>query len=232
MDDLPKYDQYDDDYIKVDSSKQSTTYFWEEESQLQQLKYDNQPVHINYDNNEENAKNSQVSERSLPLCLASLQFLREIYKQADQQVVSNMMGKLSYELVEDVICDMEAVLAPKLQPLSYIDFQTTDELMQHNFVPSSFGSFQFLKKNAANISEARASKPIENYEVSLEPMQQSSQFLQDPIADVLDDLCSQSLVSLTSYELKGSDDKNLIRQSTSLSCSTRVSLQNSSENLQ
>jgi hypothetical protein len=38
MDDLPKYDQYDDDYIKVYSSKQSTTYFWEEEAQLQQLK--------------------------------------------------------------------------------------------------------------------------------------------------------------------------------------------------
>jgi hypothetical protein len=30
MDDLSKYDQYDDDYMKVDSSKQSATYFWEE----------------------------------------------------------------------------------------------------------------------------------------------------------------------------------------------------------
>jgi hypothetical protein len=55
MDDLSKYDQYDDDYIKVDSSKQPTTCFWEEEAQLQQLKYDNQLVHINHDNNEENA---------------------------------------------------------------------------------------------------------------------------------------------------------------------------------
>jgi hypothetical protein len=58
---------------------------------------------------------------------------------------------------------MEVVLAPELQPLSYIDFQTTDELMQHNFVPLSFGSFQFLKKNVANISEARTGKPIENH---------------------------------------------------------------------
>ena len=82
MDDLPKYDQYDDDYIKGDSSKKSTTYFWEKEAYLQQLKYENQPMHINHDNNEENEENSQVSERSLPLCLASFKFLREIYKKA------------------------------------------------------------------------------------------------------------------------------------------------------
>ena len=50
MDDLPKYDQYDHEYIKVESSKKSIAYVWEEEAQLQQLKYDNQPVHINYDN--------------------------------------------------------------------------------------------------------------------------------------------------------------------------------------
>jgi hypothetical protein len=51
------------------------------------------------------------------------------------------MGKLSYELVKDVICDTKVVLASELQPLSYVDFQTTDELMQHNFVSLSFGSF-------------------------------------------------------------------------------------------
>jgi hypothetical protein len=127
-------------------------------------------MHINHDNNEENEENSQVSERSLPLCLASFQFLREIYKQADNQVVSSIMGKISYESVEDVICDMEVVLAPELQPLSYIDFQTTDELMKHNFVPLSFGSFQFLKKNVANISEARTGKPIENHVASLKSL--------------------------------------------------------------
>jgi hypothetical protein len=32
MDDLPKYDQYDDEYIKDDSSKYSTTYVWDEEA--------------------------------------------------------------------------------------------------------------------------------------------------------------------------------------------------------
>jgi hypothetical protein len=37
LDNLPKYDQYDDDYVAeigVDYSKQSTTYCWEEEAQL------------------------------------------------------------------------------------------------------------------------------------------------------------------------------------------------------
>jgi hypothetical protein len=238
MDDLPKYDQYDDDYIKVDSSKQSTTYFWEEEAQLQQLKYDNQPVHINYDNNEENARNFQVSERSLPLCFSSFQSLREIYKQADQQVVNSRNGEFSDELIVEVFRDMEVVLAPKLQPLSYLEFQIPDEslepetdyeLMKNNYVPLSFNSFQFLKKNLDHVLN---DKHIENYEVSLEPMQQSSQFLQDPIADVLDDMCSQSLVPLASYEIKRSYDIDLIRQLTSWSCSTGVSLQSSSENLQ
>ena len=31
MDDLPKYDNYDEDYTKVNSSKPSATYCWEEE---------------------------------------------------------------------------------------------------------------------------------------------------------------------------------------------------------
>jgi hypothetical protein len=87
--------------------------------------------------------------------------------------------------------------------LSYIDFQIPDELMQYNSVPLIFNSFQFLKKNVANILEhVLKDKHIENQEVSLEPMQQSCQFLQDPIVDVLDDLCCPSHVSFSSYGLK------------------------------
>jgi hypothetical protein len=206
LDNLPKYDQYDDDYvveIDVDCSKKPVACFWEKEAQLQ-LKYDNQPVHINYDSNEENAENLRVSGKSFPLCFSSFQFLRENYK----QVVNSRDGECSDQSVEDVIDDMEVVLDPELQPLSYIDFQIPDEslepetkyeLIQNNFVPLSFNSFQFLKKNLDHVLN---DKHIENYEVSLEPMQQSSQFLHDPIVDVLDDLCSQSLVPLASYELK------------------------------
>jgi hypothetical protein len=69
MDNLPKYDQYDDDYvaeIDVDCSKKSTACCWEEEDQLQ-LKYDNQPLHNNYDSNEENAENLRVSGKIFAL---------------------------------------------------------------------------------------------------------------------------------------------------------------------
>jgi hypothetical protein len=75
-------------------------------------------------------------------------------------------------------------------------------------------------------------KHIEDQEVSLEPMQQTSQFLQDPIVDMLDDLCCQSHGSLASYELKRGYDIDMIRQSLSWSVSAGVSFQSSSENLQ
>ena len=107
--------------------------------------------------------------------------------------------------------------------------------MQDNSVPLSFDSFQFLKIFSYNISEAKNDKPIENHVVSLEPMynklQHSSRVLHDPIVDVLDDIYSQTPSPIANYELKNIDDKNLIRQSASLSCSTGVSLQISFENV-
>jgi hypothetical protein len=220
MDDLPNYDQYDDDYIKVDSSKQSTSCFWEEEAQFQQFKYDDHLVHINHGSNEENEENFKVSENYFPLCFSSFQFLRGIYKQTDQRVFNSRNGEFSDESVEDVICDKKIVPSPELQPLSYIDFQTTNESMQHNFVPLSFGSFQFLKKNVANISEARTCKPIENHVASLESLHNKLQLIQDPIADDLDNICSQSPFPLAGYDPTNKFDKKLIRQPTSLSCST------------
>ena len=62
-------------------------------------------------------------------------------------------------------------------------------------------------------------------------MQQTSQFLQDPIVDVLDNLCRQSHVSFSSYGLKSDYDIDMIEQSLSWSGSTGVSFQSSSENL-
>jgi hypothetical protein len=79
MADLPKYDQYDENYLKMNSSKQSTTYFLDTEGQLQ-LKYDHHPMHRNYDSNGKNAENLRVSGKDLPLCFSSFQFLRENYK--------------------------------------------------------------------------------------------------------------------------------------------------------
>ena len=122
LDNLPKYDQYDDDYvfeIDVDYSKQPMACLLEKEAQLQ-IKYDNQPLHNNYDSNEENAANLRVSERSMPLCFSSFQILRENNK----KIVNNRDGECYEELVGDVIDDIEFVLDPNLQPLSDIDFQT------------------------------------------------------------------------------------------------------------
>jgi hypothetical protein len=134
-------------------------------------------------------------ERSLPLCFSSFQFLRENYK----QIVNSRDGECSDESVGDVIDDIEVVLDPNLQPLSYIDLQTKDELMHYNSIPLTFNSFQFLKKNFNHVMD---DKHTENQEFVLEPIKQSSQSMQDPIVDVLDDLCCQSHGSFASYELK------------------------------
>jgi hypothetical protein len=55
--------------------------------------------------------------------------------------------------------------------------------------------------------------------------------MQDPIVDVLDDLCCQSHGSFTSYELKSSYDQDMIRQSVAWPGLAGVSFQSSTENL-
>jgi hypothetical protein len=233
MDDSPKLDWYNDDYTTLDFSKKSTTYDWEEEDHLQSQQ-DNQSVHGNYDSNDQSAENLRVSGNTLPLCFSSFQFLRENCK----QVVNSREGECSDQLGEDAIVDMEVVLNPELQPSTYFDFQIPDEslkpeinyeLIQNNSVPLCFNSFQFLKKNLEYMLK---DKHTENQEVSVEPMQQSFQFLQDPISDVLDDLCCQSHFPSSNYGMKNCYDIDMIRQSTSLSFSAEVTLQSPSEHLQ
>ena len=94
-----------------------------------------------------------------------------------------------------------------------------------------FEIFQFLKKIFHNISKAKDEHPVECHAVSLKLMenrlQQSLQVFHDPIADVLDDIYSKSPSPLDKYEPEKNVDINLIRQSTSLSCSAGVSLQSS-----
>ena len=57
-------------------------------------------------------------------------------------------------------------------------------------------------------------KPVENHAISLEPiengLQQSFQVFHDLIADVLDDVCSQSPSQLATCELEKSIGTNLI----------------------
>jgi hypothetical protein len=232
----PKCDQYDDaheDEIEVDCSKKSAACHWQEEDHLQ-FRYNNQPLHNSHDNDEEETKNFRLREKSLPLCFSSFQFLRRNYK----HVGIGKEGGCSNQLGEDASVDVEAVLNPKLQPFTYFDFQISDErlkpkanyeLIQNNFVPLCLNSFQFLKKNLEYMLKDQC---IENQEVAVEPMQQSVQFLQDPISDVSDDWCCQSLPPSSSYGIKSCYDIDMIRQSTSLSFSVEVTLQRPSEQLQ
>ena len=65
----------------------------------------------------------------------------------------------------------------------------------------------------------------------MDTLQQSYQVFHDPIADVLDEVCSQSLSPLTTCELETCADMNLIRQPVSLSFSAEVSSQGSDQSL-
>ena len=75
-------------------------------------------------------------------------------------------------------------------------------------------------------------KHTKNQEVSVEPMQQSFQFLQDPIFDLLYDLGCQSHFPSSNHGINFFYDIDMIRQASSLSFSTEVSFQDPSENLQ
>jgi hypothetical protein len=116
-----------------------------------------------------------------------------IFERNCKQVVNSREGEFSYQLGEDVSVDVEAILNPELHHFTYFDFQipneslkpkTNYELIQNKSVPLCFNSFQILKEILGQVWK---DKYIENQEVSLEPMQQSVQFLQDPILIVLDD---------------------------------------------
>jgi hypothetical protein len=119
--DPPKCDQYDDEHeaeIEVDCSKKSTACHWQEEDHLQ-FRYDNQPLHNSHDSDEEETENFRVREKSLPLCFSSFQFL----KRNSRPVVNSEDRNCSDQSVEDAIKDVEVVLNPELQPLTYFDFQ-------------------------------------------------------------------------------------------------------------
>ena len=72
-DDLPQFDQYDDDDYFLQTKVAG---LWKEEVHFQQLEYNDQMMHISYDNDKESAANFEVSEGSLPFCFDSFQFIR------------------------------------------------------------------------------------------------------------------------------------------------------------
>jgi hypothetical protein len=236
MDDLLKCDQYDDDHeteIEVDCLKKPTACHWQEEDHLQ-FRSDNQPLLNSHDNDEEETKNFRVREKSLPLCFSSFQFL----KRNSRPVVNSEDKNSSDQSVDDAIKDMETILNLELQNFTYSEFQipneslepeTNYELIHNNFVPLCFNSFQVLKESLGQVLK---DKYIKGQEISFESMQQSVQFLQDPISDRLDDLCCQIHFPSSNHGIKSCYDRDMIRQSTIGVCSVEASFQKPSEKLQ
>ena len=92
-DDLPQFDQYDDDYVlrtEANLADESVASLCEEEVHFQQLEYSDQPMHISYDNYEESAENFEVSEGSLPFCFDSFQFIRDNYHAIRNQMSTSL----------------------------------------------------------------------------------------------------------------------------------------------
>ena len=74
MNKLPKYDQYDDDYVlqtQDNTTKQSVISLWDKDSHFQQLKFSDKKIPLSYDSEEESAKSLGERDGYLPLCCNS-----------------------------------------------------------------------------------------------------------------------------------------------------------------
>ena len=92
-DDLPQFDQYDDDYVlqtEDNLADESTASLCEEEVHFQQLEYSDQPIHISCDNDEESAANFEVCEGSLPIFFYLFQFIRDNFHKIRNQLSTSL----------------------------------------------------------------------------------------------------------------------------------------------
>ena len=110
-----------------------------------------------------------------------------------------------------------------------------DQMIQEGSLPFCFESFQLLKGNLHSTSSVKNEQHVGNHVITLEPIEngfhQSFEVFHDPIADVLDEVCSQSISPLTICELETCIDTNLIQQLVSLSFSVGVLSQVSDQSL-
>ena len=93
FDDLPKYNQYDDNYvlqIQTNCTEQSEASLGNKEIQFHQFENNDQLVHFSYESEEENAKYLEISEASLPLYFESFQFLKEMWYKSLKKRVSSL----------------------------------------------------------------------------------------------------------------------------------------------
>jgi hypothetical protein len=96
-------------------------------------------------------------------------------------------------------------------------------------LPLCFHSFQILR---GNIGQILVEIHSVNHEVPVGPVLPLSKAFYDPIAHILDEVCFQSLFSFTPNELKKCYNMDMIRQSSPLSGSAEISVQNPSNEIQ
>ena len=148
-DDLPRFDQYDDDYVlqtEANLAIKQAASFCEEDVHFQQLEYSDQPMHMSYDNDEESAKKFEVSEGSLPFCFDSFQFIRDNY----HAIRNQMSTSLDLNHLESNGNFVQDFSYSDLQPPKAIDCQvaakdlevdTHDLMIQGDSIPFCFESF-------------------------------------------------------------------------------------------
>jgi hypothetical protein len=155
-----------------------------------------------------------------------------------KQIVSKKDEECSATSGEENRDDIEVVSDSEVQNLSLCEGQNLDEtkkpgtgneLIHFDSLPLCFSSFQTSRGNLVHIL-------VENHsvspEVSVKPIPRSSKAFYDPIANMLVNVCFQGQVSFTHNELKKCYDMDMIRQSTPLSGSIEISVQNPSEEIQ
>ena len=86
--------------------------------------------------------------------------ISSIPQKNSRPVVNSEDINVSDQSIDDTIKDMEAVLNPESQPMAYIDFQISNEilkpkanseLIQNNSGPLCFNSFQILKETLEQV---------------------------------------------------------------------------------
>ena len=182
-----------------------------------------------------------IQEGSLPFCFESFQFLKGRLhgKSSNGQPITNQQS-LSVDVEDETNNNiLEQPVALDLQPPNEIEGQIIDEAVEdekhdlmipEDSIPFCFEAFQFIRQNLHKISQEKDEQLEGCHTFSMDTLQQSFQVFHDPIADVLDEVCSQSLSPLT-CELETCADMNLIRQPVSLSFLAEVSSQGSDQSL-
>ena len=176
---------------------------------------------VAHEDMEANTYDQMIQEYSLSFCFESCQFLKgKLYsKSSNEQLVGNQQS-FSFNVEDEGQITDEGVAT-----------EIHDLMMQEDSVPFCFEAFQFIRQNFHAISKEKDEQPIGCHTVSMDTLQQSFQVFHDPIADVLDEVCSKSPSPLTICEPEMCTDINLTRQLVSLSFSARVSSQSSDQSL-